>query len=74
MVRNSVPKSETKIGQVGCPWTAHCWVSGLLKSVPGLCENGHKGPCVLVLKLCELNGLVCVGINLESWLIKELLG
>ena len=34
----------------------------------------RDGPCVLALKLCELNGLVCVGINLESWLIKELLG
>ena len=33
--------------------------SGLLKTVPGL---------------CELNGLVCVEINLESWSIKELMG
>ena len=56
---------------MGCPWTAHCWVSELLKTVLGLC----KGPCVLAFKLCELNGLVCVGINFkESWLIKELLG
>ena len=31
-------KSETDVGQVGCPWTAHCWVLGLLKSVPG-CVN-----------------------------------
>ena len=34
----------------------------------------HKGPCILALKLCELNGLVCVEINLESWSIKELMG
>ena len=33
---------------MGCPWTAHCWVSGLFKSVPGLCEMGLKCPCVLV--------------------------
>ena len=47
-VRNSGPKSETEIGHVGCPWTAHCWVSGLLKTVPGLCKMGHKCLCVLV--------------------------
>ena len=58
---------------MGCSWTAHCWVSGLLKTVPGLCEMAIEVH-VLALKLCELNGLVCVGINLESWLIKELLG
>ena len=38
MGKNSVPKGETEVGHVGCPWTAHCWVSGLLKSVPG-CVN-----------------------------------
>ena len=60
---------------MGCPWTAHCWVSRLLKTVPGLCEIAIKVHAFLALKLCELNGLVCVGINFkESWLIKELLG
>ena len=35
-------KNETEVGHVGCPWTAHCWVSGLLKTVPGLCEMAIK--------------------------------
>ena len=34
-------KSGTKVRRVGCPWTAHCWVSGLLKSVSG-CANWIK--------------------------------
>ena len=47
---------------------------GTVKNSPGFVWNGHKGPCILTLKLCELNGLVCVEINLESWSIKELMG
>ena len=31
-------------------------------------------PCVVCSKLYELNGLVCVEINMESWSIKELMG
>ena len=42
MGKNSVPKGGTEVGYVGCPWTAHCWVSGLLKTVPGLCEMAIK--------------------------------
>ena len=34
-------KSGTEVRRVGCPWTAHCWVSGLLKSVSG-CANWIK--------------------------------
>ena len=31
-------KNGTEVGRVGCPWTTHYWVLGLLKSVPG-CVN-----------------------------------
>ena len=47
---------------------------GTVKNSPGIVWNGHKGPCILALKFCELNDLVCVEINLESWSIKELMG
>ena len=47
---------------------------GIVKISPGLCEFDKNHPCVLAFDLCELNGLVCVGINLERLLIKELLG
>ena len=47
---------------------------GTVNNSPGFVRNGHKGLCILTLKLCELNGLVCVEINLESWSIKELMG
>ena len=47
---------------------------GTVKISPGLCELDKNHPCVLAFDLCELNGLVCVEINLESWSIKELMG
>ena len=59
---------------MGCPWTAHLLCFGTVKTVSGSCEMDKNCPCVVCLKLCELNGLVCVEINLESWSIKELLG
>ena len=59
---------------MGCPWTAHLLCFGTVKTVPGLCEMDKNCPFVVCLKLCELNGLVCVEINLESWSIKELMG
>ena len=51
-----------------------CWMSGLptdsplalfwdCKNSPSLYEMDHKRPCVLALKLFEVNGLSCVGIN-----------
>ena len=51
-----------------------CWMSGLptdsplalfwdCKNNPNLYEMDHKCPCVLALKLFEVNGLSCVGIN-----------
>ena len=51
-----------------------CWMSGLpmdsplalfwdCKNSPSLCEMDHKRPCVLALKLFEMNGLSCVEIN-----------
>ena len=51
-----------------------CWMSGLptdsplalfwdCKNSPSLYEMDHKCPCVLALKLIEVNGLSCVGIN-----------
>ena len=51
-----------------------CWMSGLpmdspfamfwdCKNSPNLYEMGHKRPCVLALKLFEVNGFSCVGIN-----------
>ena len=33
------------------------------KNSPSLYEMDHKCPCVLALKLFEVNGLSCVGIN-----------
>ena len=42
-------KSGTEVGRVGCPWTAHFWVSGLLKSVSGLCEMDQNRPYVVCL-------------------------
>ena len=33
------------------------------KNNPSLYEMNHKRPCVLALKLFEVNGLSCVGIN-----------
>ena len=33
------------------------------KNSPSLYEMDHKRPCVLALKLFEVNGLSCVGIN-----------
>ena len=59
---------------MGCPWTAHLLCFGTVKTVPGLCEMDKNCPFVVCLKLCELNDLVCVEINLESWSIKELMG
>ena len=46
-VRNSVPKSETEIGQVGCPWTATAGFRDC-KNSPGSCKLGKNRPCVLV--------------------------
>ena len=51
-----------------------CWMSGLptdsplalfwdYNSSPSLHEMDHKRLCVLALKLFEVNGLSCVGIN-----------
>ena len=62
-----------------------CWKSGLpvdsplalfwdYKNSPNLYEMDHKCPCVLAFELFDMNGLVCVEINLGSWSIKELLG
>ena len=62
-----------------------CWKSGLpvdsplalfwdCKNSPNLYEMDHKCPCVLAFELFDMNGLVCVEINLGNWLIKELLG
>ena len=62
-----------------------CWKSGLpvdsplalfwdCKNSPNLYEMDHKCPCVLAFELFDMNGLVCVEINLGSWSIKELLG
>ena len=44
------------------------------KNSPNLYEMDHKCPCVLAFELFDMNGLVCVEINLGSWSIKELLG
>ena len=55
-------KSGTEVGRVGCPWTAHCWVSGLLKSIPG-CVNWIKIVHMLCAQIAEMNGLVCVEIG-----------
>ena len=44
-------------------WAAHGSILGLLKTVSGLCELDQKRTCGLVLKLFEVNGLSCVGIN-----------
>ena len=51
-----------------------CWMSELptdsplalfwdCKNSPSLYEMDHKRPCVLALKLFEVNGLSCMGIN-----------
>ena len=62
-----------------------CWKSGLpvdsplalfwdCKNSPNLYEMDNKCPCVLAFEVFDMNGLVCVEINLGSWSIKELLG
>ena len=43
------------------------------KNSPILYEMDHKCPCVWPWN-CDVNGLVCVEINLGSWSIKELIG
>ena len=48
---------------MGCPWIVHCSVSGLLKAIPGLYDLDQKRPCVVCVKLFELNGLCYVEIN-----------
>ena len=48
---------------MGCPRTAHCSVFELLKIVLGLDELDHKRPCVVCMKLFEVNGLSYVEIN-----------
>ena len=49
---------------MGCPRTAHLLCFGTVKKTsPSLCEMDHKRPCVLTLKLFEMNGLSCVEIN-----------
>ena len=48
---------------MGWPWTTHCSVLGLLKTVSDLYELDQKGPCVVCMKLFELNGLCWVEIN-----------
>ena len=47
---------------MGCPWIAHCWVSGLLKSVSG-CVNWIRIVHVLCARIVEMNGLSCVELN-----------
>ena len=48
-------------------WAANgqptCSVLGLLKTVPGLCELDQKRPCVVCMRLVEMNGLSCMGIS-----------
>ena len=50
---------------------SHCWVSGLLKTVPGLCKMGHKCPCVVCLKWYEMNGLIWCGVEINRLMLKE---
>ena len=54
---------ELGVWRVGCPRTTHCFVLGLLKIVPGLYELDQKRPCVVCMKLFEVNGLSCVEIK-----------
>ena len=49
---------------MGCPQTAHCSVLGTVKNSPEWLALDQKRPCVVCMKLCEMNGL--------SWLIKEI--
>ena len=49
---------------MGCPQTTHCSVLGTVKNSPGWLELDQKRPCVVYMKLVEVNGL--------SWLIKEI--
>ena len=57
-----------KVEQMFDEWATHgqptCSVLELLKSVPSLCELDQKRPCVMCMRLVEVNGL--------SWLIKEI--
>ena len=51
-----------------------CWMSGLPPDSPlalfwdcknntSLCEMDHKRPCVVCMRLVEMNGLSCMGIS-----------
>ena len=55
---------------MGCPWTAHCWVSGLLKTVPSLCKMGHKCLC-FGMKFYEMNDLSWCGVEINRLMLNE---
>ena len=48
---------------MGCPWTAHCYVLGTIKNSPDWLELDQKCPCVVCMRLVEMNGLSCMGIS-----------
>ena len=56
---------------MGCPWIAHCWVSGLLKTVLGLCEMGHKNSMCFGMKLYEMNDLGWCGVEINRLILNE---
>ena len=65
--RNGHGNRFQKVEQMFDEWAAHgqptCSVLGLLKIVSGLCELDQKRPCVVCMRLVEMNGLSCMGIS-----------
>ena len=66
---------------MGCPWTAHCWVTGLLKTVPG-CDKwtinvhvfwyvlGREWPWIAGSQgeplICDFSGIVTEGFTIPE--------
>ena len=47
----------------GLPTDSPLFCFGTVKTVPGLCESDQKRPCIVCLKLFEMNGLSCVELD-----------
>ena len=65
--RNGHGNRFQKVEQMFDEWAAHgqptCSILGLLKIVSGLCELDQKRPCVVCMRLVEINDLSCMGIS-----------
>ena len=61
-VWNSAPSRGIDVGRMGCPWTAHLFYFGTVKTVP-VCMKWTMNIHVFWHLNCDMNGLECVEIN-----------